>query len=152
MALNDTQDGYIYSADNVLTLDTEHTIDNLITTIFGSRIRLNADGRSVRTFAVEGLTLAGERTAIFHQSGNSEFNKATDATLYVRDTANDTWIVMENGKLSKNANVATITTTPTATTGNFEIIKDQYGLDRTFVILWPDANGVLVTVRQGNYR
>ena len=141
VALNDTQDGYIYSADNVLTLDTEHTIDNLITTIFGSRIRLNADGRSVRTFAVEGLTLAGERTAIYHQSGSSEFNTARDATFYVRDTANDTWIVMENGKLSKNASVATTTT---ATSGNIEIIKDQYGLDRTFEILWPDANGVPV--------
>ena len=141
VALNDTQDGYIYSADNILTLDTEHTIDNLITTIFGSRIRLNADGRSVRTFAVEGLTLAGERTAFYHHSGNSEFNKASGATLYVRDTANDTWIMMNDGKLSKNANVATTTT---ATSGNVEITKDQYGLDRTFEILWPDANGVLV--------
>ena len=141
VALNDTQDGYIYSADNVLTLDTEHTIDNLITTIFGSRIRLNADGRSVRTFAVEGLTLAGERTAIYHHSGSSEFNKASDAIFYVRDTANDTWILMSDGKLSKNASVATTTT---ATSGNVEITKDQYGLDRTFEILWPDANGVLV--------
>ena len=93
--------GATYSAGNVIANSNPlYTPANLVKSIFGSKISLNADGKTVHTYAVKDLTMNGVQTA-YNSTG--KMSERLDDALAYYDEVGKKWVyVKDSNKTADN--------------------------------------------------